>query len=277
MMGSNTGHRKINPVIDLRSQATSTEGRQRMTIETDSDLLALQEVGGIVAFTLKEMIRLAEPGMTTLELDSIGRKLLEQRGANSAPKLTYDFPGYTCISINEEAAHGIPGSKILNPSDVVNIDVSAEKNGYFADTGGSFVVPPSSPLKDRLLHSTRVALTEACNYTRAGRPMNGIGRSIEKVAKRKRFKIIENLCGHGVGSSLHEEPKEIHGYFNRHDRRILREGQVIAIEPFLSTKSRYVTEEDDGWTLTAQKGNLSAQFEHSIVVTKGRPIVLTLA
>lgn len=250
---------------------------QRMTIETDNDLLALQEIGRIVARTLKEMIRLAEPGMTTLELDSIGQKLLEGYEANSAPKLTYDFPGYTCISINEEAAHGIPGARILNPGDVVNIDVSAEKGGYFADTGGTFVVPPSSPLKDRLLHSTRLALTEACHSARAGRPINEIGRSIEKVAKRKRFKIIENLCGHGVGRSLHEEPTEIQGYFNRQDRRVLQEGQVIAIEPFLSTKSRYVTEEADGWTLTAQMGNLSAQFEHSIVVTNGRPIVLTQA
>ena len=267
----------MNQAIKSWWQAISTQRQYQMTIETDNDLQALQVVGRIVAFTLKEMIRLAEPGMTTLELDKIGQKLLARQGANSAPKLTYDFPGYTCISINEEAAHGIPGARVLKPGDVVNIDVSAEKNGYFADTGGSFVVPPSSPLKDRLLHSTRMALSEVCNYARAGRPINGIGRAVEKVAKRNRFKVIENLCGHGVGRSLHEEPTEILGYFDRKDRRLLREGQVIAVEPFLSTKSRYVTEDVDGWTLAAQQGNLSAQFEHSIVITKGKPIVLTMA
>jgi methionyl aminopeptidase len=248
-----------------------------VTIETEQDLVALQELGRIVAFTLKEMIRLAEPGMTTLELDRVGQRLLEKFEANSAPKLTYDFPGYTCISINEEAAHGIPGPRVIQAGDMVNIDVSAEKNGYFADTGGTFVVPPSTPLKDRLLHSTRLALSAACHYSRAGRPLNGIGKSIEKVAKRKRFKIIENLSGHGVGRGLHEEPTDITGYFNPRDKRVLKEGQVIAIEPFLSTKSRSVTEQDDGWTLTGQKGNLSAQFEHSIVITRGKPIVLTMA
>lgn len=248
-----------------------------MTIESDNDLSALQEVGKIVAITLKEMIQAAEPGMTTLELDQVGQKLFERYEVNSAPKITYDFPGFTCISVNEEAAHGIPGSRILMAGDVVNVDVSAEKNGYYADTGGTFVIPPSSPLKNRLLHSTRLALSEACKYACAGRPLNGIGKAIEKVAKKKRFKIIENLAGHGVGRGLHEEPREIQGYYDPFDKRVLKEGQVLAVEPFLSTKSRFVTEASDGWTLTGQAGNLSAQFEHSIVVTRGKPIILTAA
>lgn len=246
-----------------------------MTIETDKDLIGLQEIGKIVALTLKQMIHQAEPGMTTSELDYIGKMLLEKHGANSAPKITYGFPGYTCISINEEAAHGIPGTRVINPEDVVNIDVSAEKNGYFADTGGTFVVPPSSHLKDLLIHSTKLALREACNSARAGNPINSIGKSIQNIAKRKGFRIIKNLCGHGVGRSLHEEPREIPGYYDRNDRRVLHDGLVIAIEPFLSTKSRYVTEDDDGWTLSTQKGNLSAQFEHTMVITKGKPILLT--
>lgn len=248
-----------------------------MTIETDKDLIGLQEVGKIVALTLKEMMRLTEPGMTTSELDLIGKQLLEQHGAKSAPKITYGFPGYTCISINEEAAHGIPGTRIIQPGDIVNIDVSAEKNGYFADTGGTFVVPPSTHLKDRLLHSTRQALENACEYARAGRPINGIGKAIQKVAKRSGFRVIKNLTGHGVGRSLHEEPREIAGYYEPNDRRMLHNGLVIAVEPFLSTKSRFVKEEDDGWTLTTQKGNLSAQFEHTMVITKGKPILITVA
>lgn len=248
-----------------------------MTIETENDLIALQAIGKIVASVLRDMMRQAEPGMTTAELDEIGRVLLEREGAQSAPRVTYDFPGYTCISINEEAAHGIPGERIIRPGDMVNIDVSAEKDGYFADTGGSFVVPPSDALKERLLRATRQALNEACHQARAGSALNGIGRSIERVARKKGFRILRNLCSHGVGRGLHEEPREIPGYFDPRDRRRLREGQVITIEPFLSTKSRFVTEANDGWTLVGAPGNLSAQFEHTMVITRGRPRLLTVA
>jgi methionyl aminopeptidase len=246
-----------------------------MTIESDQDLKYLKVIGQIVATTLKIMMSNTEPGMTTAELDLIGKQLLDNYGAKSAPKLSYNFPGYTCISINEEAAHGIPGERVIQPGDVVNIDVSAEKNGYFVDTGGSFVVPPSSALKERLLYATRQALDEACLYASAGKPINGIGKSIQQVAKQKGFKIIKNLCGHGVGKSLHEAPKEIHGFYVRQDKRLLKEGMVIAVEPFLSTKSQFVSEADDGWTLTGKTGNLSAQFEHTMVITKGKPIILT--
>ncbi|MFT5482371.1 MAG: methionyl aminopeptidase [Halieaceae bacterium] len=248
-----------------------------MTIETEEDLQKLKVVGQIVATTLKQMMALAEPGMTTAELDVFGRQLLELHGANSAPKVTYNFPGYTCISINEEAAHGIPGPRVVQAGDVVNIDVSAEKDGYFADTGGTFVVPPSNPLKNRLIHSTQLALRAACHYARAGKPLNGIGRAIQSVAKDKGFRIIENLCGHGVGRGLHEEPKEIPGYYSPQDRRMLHDGMVIAVEPFLSTRSRLAVETTDGWTLSGGEGNLSAQFEHTMVITKKRPILLTLA
>ncbi|TQV84640.1 type I methionyl aminopeptidase [Exilibacterium tricleocarpae] len=248
-----------------------------MTIETEGDLQALKGIGGIVARVLKEMIARTEPGMTTAELDDIGRVLLEKFEANSAPRLTYGFPGYTCISINEEAAHGVPGPRVIKAGDMVNIDVSAEKNGYFADTGGSFVVPPGSPLKARLLHSTRLALREACGRARAGQPLNGIGKAIQTVAKKSGLKIVKNLCSHGVGRQLHEEPAEITGYYEPRDRRQLHNGLVITIEPFLSSKSTCAVEADDGWTLVTGRGNLTAQFEHTMVITKGQPILLTVA
>lgn len=248
-----------------------------MTIETDEDLEKLKLIGRIVAATLKEMMARAEPGMTTLELDQVGKQLLESYGASSAPKITYNFPGYTCISVNEEAAHGIPGSKVIQPGDIVNIDVSAEKDGYYADTGGSFVVPPSNFLKDKLISSTKLALTQACRSATAGSPLNLIGKSIQNVAKKTGFRVIKNLCSHGVGRGLHEEPKEIPGYYEPRDTRKLHNGLVITIEPFLSTKSRFVSESSDGWTLVGRKGNLSAQFEHTMVITKGAPILLTVA
>lgn len=247
-----------------------------MTIETHDDVVALKRIGRIVSFVLQEMLDAAEPGMTTRELDVIGASLLEKHGARSAPRLTYNFPGATCISVNEQAAHGIPGDRVIRAGDMLNIDVSAELGGYFADTGGTRVVPPTNPQKTRLCHATRTALDQAMKQARSGQPLNGIGAVIQKTAKAYGFKIIENLGSHGVGRSLHEEPEHIPGYFDPSDRRLLKEGMVITIEPFLSTKSRVVTEAADGWTLVGIPGNLSAQYEHTMIITKGEPIVVTL-
>ena len=246
-----------------------------MTIETDDDVAALKRVGKIVSYVLHEMLAAAEPGMTTGELDAIGAALLARHGARSAPQLAYGFPGATCISINEEAAHGIPGARVIQAGDVLNVDVSAELDGYFADTGGTRVVPPTNPQKTRLCHATRIALEQAMKAARAGRPINGIGAAIQRTAKTYGFRIIENLGSHGVGRALHEEPAHIAGYFDPTDKRLLREGMVITIEPFLSTKSRIVTESGDGWTLVGTPGNLSAQYEHTMIITRDAPIVVT--
>ena len=246
-----------------------------MTIETQDDVVALQRIGKIVSYVLHEMLDAAEPGMTTRELDALGAALLEQHGARSAPQLTYNFPGATCISINEEAAHGIPGDRVIRAGDVLNVDVSAELGGYFADTGGTRVIPPTSPQKTRLCHATRTALAQAMKHARAGQPLNGIGAAIERTAKAYGFKIIENLGSHGVGRALHEAPEHIAGYFDPSDKRMLKEGMVITIEPFLSTRSRTVTETSDGWTLVGAQGNLSAQYEHTMIITRGEPIVVT--
>lgn len=246
-----------------------------MTIETEDDVVALQRIGRIVSCVLQAMLDAAEPGMTTRELDALGARLLEAQGARSAPRLAYGFPGSTCISINEQAAHGIPGDRVIGAGDVVNIDVSAELDGYFADTGGTTVVPPGNPQKIRLCHASRVALDQAMQQARAGRPINAIGAAIERTAKTYGFRVIENLASHGVGRALHEEPEQILGYFEPKDRRVLRHGMVITIEPFLSTRSRVVTEAADGWTLVAAPGNLSAQYEHTMIITRGEPIVVT--
>lgn len=246
-----------------------------MTIDTQDDVIALHRVGGVVASILKRMLDAAEAGMSTRELDALGERWLAEAGARSAPRLTYNFPGATCISINEEAAHGIPGNRIIRPGDVLNIDVSAELDGYFADTGGTIVVPPTTPLKTRLCHAARTALANAMQAATAGQPINRIGAAIQRTAKLYGLRIIENLGSHGVGRALHEEPEHIAGYYDPSDKRVLQEGMVITIEPFLSTKSRRVVEAADGWTLVGAKGNLSAQYEHTLIITKGAPIVVT--
>src|SRR4051812_30226247 len=176
-----------------------------MSINSEKDLAALRKIGRIVARCLQHMQSKLEPGITTRELDEIGGKFLEAHGARSAPRITYNFPGNTCISVNEEAAHGIPGSRILKAGDLVNIDVSAELDGYFADTGGSAILPPEKKLHVRLCAAARRALECAMQEARAGARINRIGYAIESEAIRNGFTVIENIGSHGVGRALHEE------------------------------------------------------------------------
>lgn len=247
-----------------------------MTLETHADLEALQRIGKIVANCLQHMSRTIEVGMTTSELDACGSAFLERHGARSAPRLVYNFPGTTCISVNHAVAHGIPGDTRLAPGDLVNIDVSAELDGYFADTGGSFIVPPASPLKQKICDATREALHAAMKKARAGENLHVIGRAIETVAAAHQLSVIRNLGSHGVGRALHEEPRFIPPYFDQRDRRRLHENMVITIEPFLSNGAREVDTAADGWTLLTPKPYLAAQYEHTMVITKGEPIVLTM-
>jgi methionyl aminopeptidase len=246
-----------------------------MTIESDDDLEGLKRIGRIVSRVLHDMLDAIEPGMLTAELDAMGAKWLADHGARSAPQLTYNFPGATCISINEEAAHGIPGTRRIEKGDVVNVDVSAELGGYFADTGGTRVVPPASEVTTRLCHAAKFALESAMEEARAGAAINQIGKAIERVAKSHRFRVIRNLGSHGVGRALHEAPEHIPGYFDARDKRTLQEGMVITIEPFLSTKTTVAEQASDGWTLFGPAGTRSAQYEHTMVITRGSPIIVT--
>ncbi|HEY1080426.1 MAG TPA: type I methionyl aminopeptidase [Bdellovibrio sp.] len=247
-----------------------------MIVKTEADLEGLKKISKVVANCLQYMARVMEPGMTTKELDNLGGKYLELHGARSGPMLVYNFPGYTCISLNHEVAHGVPSDKKIKAGDLINIDVSAELDGYYSDNGGSFIVPPQKDEYVRLLDATKKALNAAIAAVKAKEPINVIGLNVEKVAKEYGYTIIENLGSHGVGKSLHEEPTFIAGYYDKKDKRILKEGQVITIEPFLSTGARIVDEEPDNWTLVSGKEFRSAQFEHTMVVLKDRALVLTI-
>ena len=245
-----------------------------MTAKSPADIAALRAIGRIVRAVFERMKRAATAGVTTAELDAIGADELERRGARSAPQLWYRFPGATCISVNEEAAHGIPGARRLDDGDMVNIDVSAEMNGYVADMGESFVVGTASPEQTKLLAATRRAVDDAIDAMRAGRALNVIGRAVEKVAGETGYKIVRNLGSHGVGRSLHEEPSYVPVY-NPLDRRKLTDGMVLTIEPFFTTGRPIVEEANDGWTLMCSPGAMVAQFEHTVIVTKSRPIIVT--
>lgn len=221
------------------------------------------------------MLAAVEPGITTGELDAIGRGLLRAAGARSAPRLTYGFPGSTCISVNHEAAHGVPSRlRPLRNGDLVNIDVSAELDGYWADTGASRAVGTVTPRAQELLDVTRQAQADAMAVAMAGRRLSGVGRAVERRARRHGFTVVADLCGHGVGRAIHEEPS-VSSIEDRADPTLLWEGLVLAIEPFLSLGSDETVTADDGWTLLTAGGDLAAQFEHTVVITDGHPLVLT--
>ncbi len=247
-----------------------------MTVSSDDELAALKEIGRIVAEALEAMGRAIEPGMTTRELDRVGRACLEAAGARPAPELVYGFPGATCISVNEEIAHGIPGERRIAPGDLVNIDVSAEKGGYFSDTGASFAVPPATRKVERLCKDGRRALWTGLREVGAGRPLAGIGRAVGVFARKNGYTLVRNLASHGVGRSLHEEPKEIATWPDASERRIMADGLVLTVEPFLSLGAEFAEDGGDPWTLYSRPRALTVQYEHTVVVTRNGPLVLTM-
>ena len=247
-----------------------------MSITKQSELTGMKKISEIVGFTLKSMRKYARPGMTAQQIDEYGGQILLGFGARPAPRLSYGFPGWTCISINHEVAHGIPSSnKILREGDLVNIDVSAELDGFWADNGGSFVLGEDVHRHQPLVDASRRILYQAIRNIRGGVRIAEIGRLIETEAKKSGYTVIKNLAGHGIGRSLHEEPREILNFYNRLNWSRFRKNSVVAVETFISTRSNYAKETRDGWTLVGEKGGFVAQHEHTIVVTDGKPLILT--
>lgn len=249
-----------------------------MSITKESELIGMQSASKAVAYTLRQMINYAQPEMSTKELDEYGAKILADFGAKSAPYLTYKFPGWTCISVDNEFCHGIPSSKrILKEGDLINIDVSAELDGFWADNGASFVLGKDINQHQKLVDASKEILQKAINNIQGGVKIAEIGHLMESEAKKRGYKVIKNLGGHGVGRSLHEQPEELLNYKNRFDQRRFKKNSVIAIETFISTSSSYAMELNDGWTMVGNKGGHMAQHEHTIVITDGKPIILTEA
>ena len=247
-----------------------------MTADSEKDIQALKTIGHICAETLRRMQDSVRAGMTTRELDEIGRAFLEAEGAHSAPQVMYKFPGATCISVSPVIAHGIPNEHVLREGELIHIDVSAELDGYFADTGASVIVSKSERHFEKLLEATKAALKKALHAAKAGNPLNGISRAVQNEAKKRGYNVIYDLTGHGIGHKLHEAPNEILNYYNPADRRTLNDGLVLAIEPFLTPGIGRITEERDGWSLRTSDKAIAAQFEHTIIVTKNEPIILTI-
>ncbi len=247
-----------------------------MSITKESELIGMKKASEAVACTLKKMRDYAQPGMTTKQLDNYGSKILSEFGAKSAPYLTYGFPGWTCISVNNEFCHGIPSDKkILQEGDLINIDVSAELDDFWSDNGASSVLGKDINHHQKLVDASKDILHRAIYNIHGGVRISDIGYLVETEAKKRGYKVINSLTGHGVGRSLHEEPHEIANFRDRYNLARFKKNSVVAIETFISTTSSYTETLKDGWTMVGNKGGYMAQHEHTIVVTEGNPIILT--
>jgi methionyl aminopeptidase len=247
-----------------------------MIAKTEEDFNGLKEIGKICGEIRDELVRRTVPGITTKELDEIAGELFEKRGAVSAPKGEYNFPGFTCISVNEEVAHGIPGDRVIQEGDIVNIDVSGSKNGYFADTGISIVVGEGDEILTKICDVAKMAFEAGLKKAKPGSKKSGLGKAVFQTAKQNGLTVIKNLTGHGIGRTIHESPDYIFNYHETFEDELLKEGMVIAFEPFISTLEEEVFQiEGDDWTFVTEK-SFVAQYEHTIILTKDGPIIVTL-
>ncbi len=235
----------------------------------------MKRIGSVVARVRNELESKVASGISTLDLDLYAEEMFKKLGARSAPRQTYNFPGSTCISVNDEAAHGIPSTRILKDGDIVNLDISASKDGFFADSGTSVIVGKGHKELEALLDCSKKMLRAALDSARPGVRLALLGKAMQEVAEQFDFGVIKRLSGHGIGTALHESPRHIHAYYRRSDLRILKEGMVLALESFVSLGTGEIKQLNDGWTLSTVDRKPAAQYEHTIVITKDKPFIFT--
>jgi methionyl aminopeptidase len=247
-----------------------------MSIRNQWELERLRAIGKIVRLALDRTAASVRPGITTAELDAIGARVLAEHGAESAPPKVYRFPGALCISVNDEAIHGIPGSRVIQAGDLVKLDLVAEKDGYFADAALTVMAGPTGETARALVRCAESAFHLAAKTARAGNRVHEIGRAVEQETRRCGFHVLRELCGHGVGRTIHEPPT-VANYYDPRDRTRLTEGLVITIEPIISAGRGRSELQPDRWTIKTSDGSLSAHYEHTLVITRSAPILLTAA
>jgi len=246
-----------------------------MTVNNERDLEGMKRAGRVVAQTLATLKAAVQPGITPADLDMLAGQVFESHGALSAPRLEYAAPVNVFISVNEDIVHGLPTTRPLAAGDVVKIDVTPNVHGYIADAAITVAVPPVSPTVARLLACGEAALAEAIKAARLNRPLNGIGRAIESEVRKRGFTLLRELQGHGVGRAIHESPN-VPNFFQPNLKKPLHEGLVLAVEPMISSGRAWRTRtRRDGWTICTTDGGLAAHFEHTIMITRGAPLILT--
>jgi methionyl aminopeptidase len=245
-----------------------------MSIESPEDLEALRRIGRIVGLTIAEVERHLVVGITTAELDAIAAAFLARHGATPAPRRSYGFPGAVMLSLDDEAVHAVPGPRRIHPGALVKIDVTAELDGYVADAADTVAVAPVGEVQRRLIDCARAAFRRGARAARAGNPVRRIGREVEAEVRRRGFTVLRELGGHGVGRAIHEEPQVLN-YDAPWNRARLTDGLVLTIEPIIAAGRGRTVLSSDRWTIRTADGSLAAHYEHSLVVTRDRPILLT--
>jgi len=245
-----------------------------VSISGPEELEALRAAGAIVRRVLEAMKQQVRAGVTTAELDAIGASVIAANGARSAPATVYNFPGSNCISLNDEAVHGVPGTRVLRDGDLLKLDVTIEKDGFMADAAETVPVGTVTPEAQRLIACARRAFEKAMLVARAGFRVSDIGRAVEKQVRREGFSVIRELGGHGIGRTIHESPR-VPNYPDPGAVQVLNEGLVIAVEPIIAAGSGRTILGEDGWTMKTADRRPAAHYEHTIVVTKGAPVLLT--
>ena len=248
-----------------------------MSIRYFEELVALKEVGRIVRLALEAMTERVRPGISIADLAEIGAGVMRRNGARSAPVMVYGFPGEICISLNDEAVHGIPSaSRLVRAGDLVKLDVTFEKDGFMADAAVTVVVEPATDQARDLAACAERAFRQALRYATSGRRLNEVGRAVEEETRRSGFRVIRSLGGHGIGRTIHEAP-HVPNYDDPSALTRLTEGLVLTIEPIIASGSAHAFEAEDGWTVKTTDGALSAHYEHTLVITAAEPLLLTAA
>jgi methionyl aminopeptidase len=247
-----------------------------MSVKSSKDLAGLRAAGKAVGTILRELSERVRPGVTTAELDREAARLLALHNARPAPAIEYGFPGAICISINDEAIHGVPGRRVIREGDLVKLDLTAEKDGYIADAAVSIAVEPVTAEAQHVIRCAENAFRHALRAARAGNRVYEIGRVVEREVRRSGCNVLRELSGHGTGRKIHEEPS-VPNYHEPRARTRLTEGLVITIEPIVAAGSGDCYHADDGWTVLTSDRSLAAHHEHTMVITAGEPILLTVA
>jgi len=251
-----------------------------ITIKTKEEIEILREGGRRLAFILQEVAKLAKPGVSTLELNALAEKLVADNGdkasfLNYKPKGMRPYPASICVSVNDEIVHGIPNEspKILKEGDIVSLDMGLTHKGLITDSAITIPVGKIDAEIQKLLDTTKSALYAGIKAVKADKHVGDIGFAVERVAKANGYGVVEDLCGHGVGYSVHEDPY-IPNYGERGAGDKLKSGMVLAIEPMFNLGGKEIILAEDGWTYKTKDGKRSAHFEHTIVVTsKGAEII----
>lgn len=250
-----------------------------ITLKSPREIEIMREAGQIVAAVIRAIVRQAEAGMTTRDLDAIAGRMFEEAGAASTALGYFGYPGQICVSVNQEVVHGIPGPRRLRTGDLVKVDVAARYRGYVADSTACFAIGGLEHLPPRVQELVRVteeALFKGIEQARPGKRLSDIGAAIEAHVKEHGMSVVRDFVGHGVGRSMHEPP-QVHHHGPPGRGPLLRTGMVLAIEPQVNLGSPAVKMLDDGWTAITLDGSLSAHFEHTVAITEHGPDILTLA